>query len=222
MMTGDASINRDAPDLCCTAEILSNLALREGDQADVDMVVMDEFHYYGDRDRGVAWQVPLLTLPQARFLLMSATLGDTARFEESISRSSPGARGEVKTMRPPGAARLGVLREALHETLLGLLEAVKKRPSTWCTSRSARRRAGAGPDERSTSCSKEEKAAIKQDALTASASTAPSAPSCGASCTTASGCTTRAAAQVPARWSSGSRSRGCSRSSAAPTRSASA
>jgi superfamily II RNA helicase len=30
MMTGDASINRDAPVICCTAEILSNLALREG------------------------------------------------------------------------------------------------------------------------------------------------------------------------------------------------
>jgi hypothetical protein len=67
MMTGDASINRDASVICCTAEILSNLALREGDQADLDMVVIDEFHFYSERDRGVAWQVPLLTLPQARF-----------------------------------------------------------------------------------------------------------------------------------------------------------
>src|SRR5581483_537521 len=86
LSTGDASVNRDAPILCCTAEILANIALREGAQANVHDIIMDEFHYYADRDRGVAWQVPLLTLPQARFLLMSATLGDTALFEEELTR----------------------------------------------------------------------------------------------------------------------------------------
>ena len=86
LSTGDASVNRDAPILCCTAEILSNIALREGQLANVQDVIMDEFHYYADRERGVAWQVPLLTLPQARFLLMSATLGDTAFFEEELTR----------------------------------------------------------------------------------------------------------------------------------------
>jgi superfamily II RNA helicase len=86
LSTGDASVNRDAPILCCTAEILANIALREGAAANVQEVVMDEFHYYADRERGVAWQVPLLTLPQARFLLMSATLGDTAFFETELAR----------------------------------------------------------------------------------------------------------------------------------------
>jgi superfamily II RNA helicase len=86
LSTGDASVNRDAPILCCTAEILANIALREGAAAPVQEVVMDEFHYYADRERGVAWQVPLLTLPQTRFLLMSATLGDTAFFEEELTR----------------------------------------------------------------------------------------------------------------------------------------
>ena len=86
LSTGDASVNRDAPILCCTAEILANIALREGAQANVQEVVMDEFHYYADRERGVAWQVPLLTLPQTRFLLMSATLGDTTFFEEELTR----------------------------------------------------------------------------------------------------------------------------------------
>src|SRR5947199_1617987 len=86
LSTGDASVNREAPILCCTAEILANIALREGAQADVGDVIMDEFHYYADRERGVAWQVPLLSLPQARFLLMSATLGDTALFEEELTR----------------------------------------------------------------------------------------------------------------------------------------
>ena len=86
LSTGDASVNRDAPILCCTAEILANIALREGADAKVDDVIMDEFHYYADRERGVAWQTPLLTLPQARFLLMSATLGETAFFEEELTR----------------------------------------------------------------------------------------------------------------------------------------
>ena len=86
LSTGDASVNRGAPILCCTAEILANIALREGAAANVQEVVMDEFHYYADRERGVAWQVPLLTLPQTRFLLMSATLGDTTFFEEELTR----------------------------------------------------------------------------------------------------------------------------------------
>src|SRR5690606_30215731 len=83
-MTGDASVNRNAPILCCTAEILSNIALRDGKDAKVDDVIMDEFHYYSDMERGVAWQAPLLTLPHCRFLLISATLGDTAFFNRSL------------------------------------------------------------------------------------------------------------------------------------------
>jgi superfamily II RNA helicase len=86
LSTGDATVNRGAPILCCTAEILANIALREGPAADFQEVIMDEFHYYADRERGGAWQVPLLALPQCRFLLMSATLGDTAFFEEELTR----------------------------------------------------------------------------------------------------------------------------------------
>ena len=87
MMTGDASVNLDAPVLCCTAEILANIALAGGPRATaVKAVIMDEFHYYSDADRGTAWQVPLLTLPGARFLLMSATLGPTEFFERELTR----------------------------------------------------------------------------------------------------------------------------------------
>jgi superfamily II RNA helicase len=86
MMTGDASVNPAAPLLCCTAEILANLALAHGAHCDFRAVVMDEFHYYSDPDRGSAWQVPLLTMPSARFLLMSATLGPTEFFERELER----------------------------------------------------------------------------------------------------------------------------------------
>ncbi|MCG8591917.1 MAG: DUF3516 domain-containing protein [Proteobacteria bacterium] len=84
MLTGDASINWAAPVVCCTAEVLAQMALRQGEAADAPYVVMDEFHYYGDRDRGVAWQIPLLELPRTTFLLMSATLGNTAPIEERL------------------------------------------------------------------------------------------------------------------------------------------
>ena len=85
LSTGDATVNRDAPVLCCTAEVLANIALREGENARIDDVVMDEFHWYADRDRGVAWQSPLLSLKRTRFLLMSATLGDMTFFAEALT-----------------------------------------------------------------------------------------------------------------------------------------
>ncbi len=86
MMTGDASMNGSAQIICCTQEILTNMALRQGDQTDAPYVVMDEFHYFGDRSRGWAWQVPILELTKSRFLLMSATLGNTAQIEERIKK----------------------------------------------------------------------------------------------------------------------------------------
>jgi len=101
LSTGDATVNREAPVLCCTAEVLANIALREGADAAVDDVVMDEFHWYADRDRGVAWQVPLLTLPQTRFLLMSATLGDVTFFEEELTRRNGRPTASVKSIERP-------------------------------------------------------------------------------------------------------------------------
>ncbi|HEV7212796.1 MAG TPA: DEAD/DEAH box helicase, partial [Blastococcus sp.] len=86
MLTGDAAVNHDAPIIACTAEVLANIALREGADADIGLVVMDEFHFYGDPDRGWAWQVPLLELPKAQFLLMSATLGDVTFLREDLTR----------------------------------------------------------------------------------------------------------------------------------------
>lgn len=84
MITGDTHINAEAPIICCTQEIVANLALREGEQSDVAAVAMDEFHYYADPERGWAWQVPLLTLPHTQFLLMSATLGDVSQIADSL------------------------------------------------------------------------------------------------------------------------------------------
>ena len=86
MMTGDATVNGNAPIICATAEIVANIALRDGANVAIDQVVMDEFHYYSDPDRGWAWQVPLLELPKVQFLLMSATLGDTDKLQKDLTR----------------------------------------------------------------------------------------------------------------------------------------
>ena len=86
MLTGDAAVNAEAPVICCTAEVLANIALRRGNEAGIDQVVMDEFHFYADPSRGWAWQVPLLELRNTQFILMSATLGDVRRFETDLTR----------------------------------------------------------------------------------------------------------------------------------------
>jgi superfamily II RNA helicase len=116
MLTGDASINRDAPILCCTAEVLANIALRESDPR-IDGVVMDEFHYYGDPERGWAWQVPLLALPRTTFLLMSATLGDTRHIEEGLERSTGRAVARVSSGDRPVPLDFSYRETPLHETL---------------------------------------------------------------------------------------------------------
>ncbi len=125
MMTGDASVNAGATVICCTAEILSNVALREGKDSVVDYVIMDEFHFYSDRERGVAWQIPLLTLPDVRFLLMSATLGDTTPFEKAIEELTGEECALVKTVERPVPLDYEYRLTPLHETINDLLEAKK-------------------------------------------------------------------------------------------------
>ena len=106
MLTGDASINRDAPIICCTAEVLANMALRQGDA----------------RRRALRrdGRVPLLRRPRARrrpgrcrcsrcrartFLLMSATLGDTARDRGAARSAAPAARSRTVHSRRSGRCR---------------------------------------------------------------------------------------------------------------------
>ncbi|UGQ56674.1 DUF3516 domain-containing protein [Rhodococcus pyridinivorans] len=101
MMTGDASVNAGAPIICATAEIVANLALREGPDSDIGQVVMDEFHFYSEPDRGWAWQVPLIELPHAQFLLMSATLGDVTFLQKDLTRRTGRPTVEVSGSERP-------------------------------------------------------------------------------------------------------------------------
>ena len=122
MLTGDASVNADAPIIACTAEVLANIALREGADADIDFVVMDEFHFYGDPDRGWAWQVPLLELPRAQFLLMSATLGDVTFLREDLTRRTGRPTALVANAERPVPLFHSYATTPMHETIQELLD----------------------------------------------------------------------------------------------------
>ncbi|MCG7466364.1 DUF3516 domain-containing protein [Corynebacterium tuberculostearicum] len=127
MMTGDATVNGSAPIIAATAEIVANIALRDGAEANIDQVVMDEFHYYSEPDRGWAWQVPLLELSKAQFLLMSATLGDTQWLEDDLTRRTGRATNLVAGTTRPVPLDFSYVFSAVHETIEELL-ADKKAP----------------------------------------------------------------------------------------------
>jgi superfamily II RNA helicase len=159
MLTGDAAVNRDAPIIACTAEVLANIALREGADADIGLVVMDEFHFYGDPDRGWAWQVPLLELPKAQFLLMSATLGDVTFLREDLTRRTGRPTALVAHAERPVPLHHYYATTPMHETIQELLD-TKQAPIyvVHFTQASALERAQALMSVNV--CSKEEKAAI--------------------------------------------------------------
>lgn len=121
MITGDGAVNGEARILCCTAEILAQWALRQGSQLPIDDIIMDEFHYYSDRERGVSWQIPLLTLSRARFLLMSATLGDTQFFEKSLRELTGVECVLVSSTHRPVPLEFRYEEIPLHETVAKLI-----------------------------------------------------------------------------------------------------
>ena len=127
MLTGDASVNAAAPIIACTAEVLANIALRKGADAEIGLVVMDEFHFYGDPDRGWAWQVPLLELPNAQFLLMSATLGDVTFLREDLTRRTGRPTALVANAERPVPLHYYYATTPMHETI-GELLSTKQAP----------------------------------------------------------------------------------------------
>ena len=161
MLTGDAAVNADAPIIACTAEVLANIALREGADAPIGLVVMDEFHFYGDPDRGWAWQVPLLELPRAQFLLMSATLGDVTFLREDLSRRTGRQTAWVANAQRPVPLFYSYATTPMHETIEELVE-TKQTPIyvVHFTQASALERAQALMSINV--CTKEEKAAIAE------------------------------------------------------------
>jgi superfamily II RNA helicase len=160
LMTGDATVNREAPILCGTAEILAQMCLRSAGPP-ADAIVMDEFHYYADRERGIAWQLPLITLRESTFLLMSATLGDTRAIERSLAERTGRAVAVVRGMTRPVPLELSYRETPLHETIAELVR--EGRAPIYLVNFT--QRAAAEEAQNLTSvdfCTKEEKEAIKE------------------------------------------------------------
>ncbi|MGE3707989.1 MAG: DEAD/DEAH box helicase, partial [Vicinamibacterales bacterium] len=161
LSTGDATVNRDAPILCCTAEVLSNIALHHGPAAPFDDVVMDEFHYYADRDRGVAWQVPLLTMSASRFLLMSATLGDTRFFEGALTQLTGHPAVTIKSGERPVPLEYSYAEIPLPHTIEKLVD--EKKTPVYVVHFTQAEAATSAQDFTSLKiCSREEKEAIAE------------------------------------------------------------
>lgn len=161
MMTGDAQVNADAPIICCTAEVLANLALREGEQSSVKQVVMDEFHFYADSDRGWAWQVPLIEMAQAQFVLMSATLGDVTFFADELNNRTGRSTAVVTSVERPVPLSFSYVLTPLHETIETLLTE-RKTPIYIVHSTQASAIDRAQSMMSMNVCTKEEKEAIKE------------------------------------------------------------
>ncbi len=162
MVTGDASVNSKAPIICCTQEILANIALRQGASANIGLAVVDEFHYYADPQRGWAWQVPLLEMPQVQFLLMSATLGPTDRFETDLEARTGREVSTVSSSERPVPLDFAWQTTAIHETVESLLETGRAPVYVvYFTQKSALEAAQSFTSL--SICTKEEKAAIRDE-----------------------------------------------------------
>ena len=167
MATGDTSINRSAPILCCTAEILSNIALSCGADAPFAAVIMDEFHYYADAQRGVAWQIPLLTMRQSRFLLMSATMGDCEFFQEKLQQLTSTPAVIVRSSLRPVPLHFSYAETPLEETISELIQS--NRAPIYLVHFSQNEASQAAQDLLSLNfCTTDEKAQIKEQLSTTS------------------------------------------------------
>ena len=162
MITGDASVNANASILCCTAEILSQRAMRLGAHFGLNDIVIDEFHYYSDKERGVAWQLPLLIASNSRFLLMSATLGETAFFEECLTRLNSLPTAMIKGSLRPVPLLFEYSERPLHEAIEELI--TKDRAPIYLVSFTQRECAEEAQNFLSVDyCSKEEKKKIQKE-----------------------------------------------------------
>ncbi|CAM5243252.1 Helicase OS=Streptomyces microflavus OX=1919 GN=Smic_05630 PE=4 SV=1 [Streptomyces microflavus] len=196
MLTGDASVNADAPVICCTAEVLASIALRDGKYADIGQVVMDEFHFYAKPDRGWAWQIPLLELRQAQFVLMSATLGDVSMFEKDLTRRTGRPTSVVRSATRPVPLSYEYRFTPITETLTELLD-TRQSPVyiVHFTQAAAVERAQSLMSINM--CTKEEKERIA-DMIGGFRFTTKSGQNLSGTCATASGCAPRGdAARVP-------------------------
>ena len=96
LLTGDTSINGEAPVVVMTTEVLRNmLYARSRTLVDLGFVVMDEVHYLADRSRGAVWEEVIIHLPESVSVIsLSATVSNAEEFGEWLET----VRGETSTI----------------------------------------------------------------------------------------------------------------------------
>lgn len=136
LMTGDVTINGDAPILIMTTEIFRNTLFEDrGRFESVETVIMDEIHYIGDDDRGSVWEESIMFAPPSvRFVGLSATISNLEEFRAWVEKVRDHSVQLVRTDERPvplrhwawipelGACKFTEVRDKLPEAL-----AVRKR-----------------------------------------------------------------------------------------------
>jgi ATP-dependent RNA helicase HelY len=102
LLTGDNSINADAPIVVMTTEVLRNMLYAGSDAlTGLGYVVMDEVHYLGDRFRGAVWEEVLIHLPDSvRLVALSATVSNAEEFGDWLVTVRGDTRVIVHEQRP--------------------------------------------------------------------------------------------------------------------------
>src|SRR5579863_9930658 len=102
LLTGDNSINGEAPVVVMTTEVLRNM-LYTGSPAlsGLGYVVLDEVHYLADRSRGAVWEEVIIHLPESvRVVALSATVSNAEEFGEWHDQVRGGTTVIVDEHRP--------------------------------------------------------------------------------------------------------------------------
>jgi ATP-dependent RNA helicase HelY len=96
LLTGDNTINGDAPIVVMTTEVLRNMLYAgSATLAGLGYVVMDEVHYLADRFRGAVWEEVIIHLPESVAVVsLSATVSNAEEFGEWLST----VRGDTTTI----------------------------------------------------------------------------------------------------------------------------
>ena len=96
LLTGDTSINSEAPIVIMTTEVLRNMIYSASKTlTDLRFVVMDEVHYLADRFRGAVWEEILIHLPESiQVAALSATVSNAEEFGDWLQT----VRGEMKVI----------------------------------------------------------------------------------------------------------------------------
>lgn len=101
LLTGDNSINGDAPIVVMTTEVLRNMIYAGADLDQVAVVVLDEVHYLQDRFRGAVWEEVIIHAPRhIRMVALSATVSNAGEFTDWVRERRGPTRLVIEDHRP--------------------------------------------------------------------------------------------------------------------------